>query len=295
MEIIDMKNEIILYRPNELAEHIEVMFDEDTVWLTQAQMAELFGRTKQNISLHINNVFREGELISNLVVKEYLTTTQHGAIKGKTQSLNVKHYNLDVIISVGYRVKSQQGTHFRIWATKILKDFLLKGYVINNRVDRLEDDVEAIKSRMDGIDLRINTPFIPTQGIFYEGQVFDAYEHVSKIIRSAKNSIVLIDNYVDESTLVHISKKNTGVKALILTRDISNQLALDILRANAQYGDFSVKKFTQSHDRFLIIDNGTEVYHIGASLKDLGKKLFAFSKLDKDSVTSIITAVSGLI
>ena len=290
-----MKNEIILYRPNELAEHIEVMFDEDTVWLTQAQMAELFGRTKQNISLHINNVFREGELISNLVVKEYLTTTQHGAIKGKTQSLNVKHYNLDVIISVGYRVKSQQGTHFRIWATKILKDFLLKGYVINNRVDRLEDDVEAIKSRMDGIDLRINTPFIPTQGIFYEGQVFDAYEHVSKIIRSAKNSIVLIDNYVDESTLVHISKKNTGVKALILTRDISNQLALDILRANAQYGDFSVKKFTQSHDRFLIIDNGTEVYHIGASLKDLGKKLFAFSKLDKDSVTSIITAVSGLI
>jgi len=295
MEIIDMKNEIILYRPNELSVHIEELFDEDTVWLTQAQMAELFGRTKQNISLHINNVFREGELISNLVVKEYLTTTQHGAIKGKTQSLNVKHYNLDVIISVGYRVKSQQGTHFRIWATKILKDFLLKGYVINNRVDRLEDDVEAIKSRMDGIDLRINTPFIPTQGIFYEGQVFDAYEHVSKIIRSAKNSIVLIDNYVDESTLVHISKKNTGVKALILTRDISNQLALDILRANAQYGDFSVKKFTQSHDRFLIIDNGTEVYHIGASLKDLGKKLFAFSKLNKDSVTSIITAVSGLI
>jgi len=290
-----MKNEIILYRPNELAEHIEVMFDEDTVWLTQAQIAVLFNRTKQNISLHINNVFKEGELIQNLVVKEYLITTQHGAIKGKTQSVNVNHYNLDVIISVGYRVKSQQGTHFRIWATQILKDYLLKGYVINSRVDRLEDDVEAIKSRMDGIDLRINTHHIPTQGVFYEGQVFDAYEHFSKLIKSAKNSVTLIDNYVDETTLVHIAKKNRGVKALILTRDISKQLALDIQKADAQYGDFDVKKFTQSHDRFLIIDNGAEVYHIGASLKDLGKKLFAFSKMDKDSVTSIITAVSGLI
>ena len=228
-----MKNEIILYRPNELAEHIEVMFDEDTVWLTQAQIAVLFNRTKQNISLHINNVFKEGELIQNLVVKEYLITTQHGAIKGKTQSVNVNHYNLDVIISVGYRVKSQQGTHFRIWATQILKDYLLKGYVINSRVDRLEDDVEAIKSRMDGIDLRINTHHIPTQGVFYEGQVFDAYEHFSKLIKSAKNSVTLIDNYVDETTLVHIAKKNRGVKELILTRDISKQLALDIQKADA--------------------------------------------------------------
>ena len=132
-----MKNEIVLYRPNGLAEHIEVKFNEDTVWLTQLQMAELFGRTKQNISLHINNVFKEGELIPSSVVKEYLTTTQHGAIKGKTQTTSVKHYNLDVIISVGYRVKSQQGTQFRIWATNKLSDYLLKGYVINTRMDRI--------------------------------------------------------------------------------------------------------------------------------------------------------------
>ena len=290
-----MKNEIVLYRPDELAEHIEVKFDEDTAWLTQAQMADLFGKTKQNISLHINNVFKEGELIPSLVVKEYLTTTQHGAVKGKTQTTSVKYYNLDVIISVGYRVKSKQGTQFRIWATKKLKDYLLKGYAINNRMNRIEDNVEALKTKVDEIDLQINTHLIPTQGVFFDGQVFDAYELVSQIIRSAKQSIVLIDNYADESTLTHLAKKNNGVKALLLTKNINGQLRLDIHRANAQYGDFDLKQFTQSHDRFLIIDSGKEIYHLGASLKDLGKKWFAFSKMDKNSVTSIINAISALI
>ena len=168
-----MKNEIVLYRPNELAEHIEVRFDEDTVWLTQAQISELFGRTKQNISLHINNVFKEGELAPSLVIKEYLTTTQHGAIKGKTQRTSVKHYNLDVIISVGYRVKSRQGTQFRIWATARLKDYLLKGYVINTRMSRIEDNIETLKNKVEEIDLQINTHLIPTQGVFLNEQVFD--------------------------------------------------------------------------------------------------------------------------
>jgi len=285
---MDMKNEIVIYRPNELAEHIEVRFEDDTVWLSQLQIAMLFGRTKQNISLHINNVFKEGELTPDLVVKEYLTTTQHGAIQGKTQSQKVKHYNLDVIISVGYRVKSQQGTQFRIWATDKLKDYLLKGYAMNTRMDRIEQ-------RVDEIDLQIKTHRIPTQGIFFDGQVFDAYELTSRVIRSAKQSIVLIDNYTDESTLTHLSKKGQGVKALVLTKDISNQLTLDIKKANTQYGDFDVKQFTQSHDRFLIIDNGTEVYHLGASFKDLGKKLFAFSKMEKESVDSIVKSISTLI
>jgi len=290
-----MKNEIVLYRPNELAEHIEVRFDEDTVWLTQAQIAALFGKTKQNISLHINNVFNEGELIPSVVVKEYLTTTQHGAIKGKTQTTRVKHYNLDVIISVGYRVKSQQGTQFRIWATMKLKDYLLKGYAINKRMDRLEDNVEALKNRVDEIDLQINTHQIPTQGVFFDGQVFDAYDLASKIIRSANQSIVLIDNFVDETTLTHLSKKKKGVKALLLTKSISKQLSLDVQKADAQYGGFDAKQFTLSHDRFIIIDSGREVYHIGASLKDLGKKWFAFSKMDSISVANIVSAVSGLI
>jgi hypothetical protein len=290
-----MKNEIVLYRPDELAEHIEVRFENDTVWLTQAQMAELFGKTKQNISLHINNVFKEGELISSVVVKEYLTTTQHGAIKGKTQTTSVKHYNLDVIISVGYRVKSKQGTQFRIWATNKLRDYLLKGYAINTRMDRIEDNFEALKNKVGEMDLQINTHRIPTQGVFFDNQVFDAYELASKIIRLATHSIVLIDNYIDENTLTHLSKKNKGVKVLLLTKTISNQLKLDVQKANAQYGDFDVKPFAKSHDRFLIIDNGIEVYHIGASLKDLGIKWFAFSKMDKDSVDGVVNAVSGLI
>jgi len=287
-----MKNEIVLYRPNELAEHIEVRFDEDTVWLTQQQMAELFSQTKQNISLHINNCFRENELDRNSTVKKSLTVQKEG---NRNVTRNVEYYNLDVIISVGYRVKSQQGTQFRIWATKKLKDYMLKGYAINTRMDRIEDDVETLKSKVDEIDLQINTHRIPTQGVLFDGQVFDAYEIASKIIRSAKQSIVLIDNYIDETTLTHLAKKNKGVKAILLTKSISKQIALDVQKANTQYGDFDIKQFAKSHDRFLIIDNGNEIYHIGASLKDLGKKWFAFSKTNKESVASITNAISELI
>jgi hypothetical protein len=287
-----MKNEIILYRPNELAEHIEVRFDEDTVWLTQLQMAVLFNQTKQNVSLHINNCFRENELDRNSTVKESLIVQKEG---NRNIKRNIEYYNLDVIISVGYRVKSKQGTLFRIWATKKLKDYLLKGYAINNRMNRIEDNVEALKNKVNEIDLQINTHLISTQGVFFDGQVFDAYELTSKIIRSAKESIVLIDNYIDENTLTHLAKKKKGVKVLLLTKNTSKQLSLDIQKANAQYGDFYVKQFTQSHDRFLIIDNGKEVYHIGASLKDLGKKWFAFSKMDKKSVEGIMNTISGLV
>jgi len=284
-----MKSEIVLYRPNELTEHIEVRFDEDTVWLTQAQIAELFGRSKQNISLHINNVFTEGELIPSAVVKEYLTTATDG------KNYQIKYYNLDIIISVGYRVKSQQGTQFRIWAISKLKDFLLKGYIVNTRMDRIEDNVDALKSKVEEIDMQIKTNQIPNQGVFFDGQVFDAYNLAADIYRSAKHSIVVIDNYIDDNTLTHLTKKNKGVKVLLLTKTISKQLSLDVQKADAQYGDFDVKQFTHSHDRFIIIDGGKEVYHIGASLKDLGKKWFAFQKMDKDSVTGIITAISGLL
>jgi len=296
---LDMKNEIVLYRPNELtnasqneAMHIEVKFDEDTVWLTQAQMAELFNQTKQNISLHINNCYREKELNKNSTVKKSLTVQTEGNRKVKR---NVEHYNLDVIISVGYRVKSIQGTHFRIWAMNILRDYLLKGYAINNRIDRIEDNADVLKSRVDEIELQINTHLIPTQGVFFDGQVFDAYNLTADIFRSAKQSIVLIDNYIDDNTLTHLAKKSRGVKVLLLTHNISKQLSLDVQKADAQYGDFKVKQFNKSHDRFIIIDSGNEIYHIGASLKDLGKKWFAFQKMDKNSIAGIITAISGLI
>jgi len=268
-----MKNEIILYQPNEIAEHIEVMLEDETVWLTQAQMATLFDQTKQNISLHINNCFREKELDMNSVVKESLTTAKDG------KKYNTKIYNLDVIISVGYRVKSKQGTQFRIWATRVLKEYLLKGYAINNRMNRLEDNLENLKNKVDQIDLQIHTQLIPPQGVFFDGQIFDAYELASKIIRSARMSIILIDNYIDENTLTHLSKKGEKVKVQLFTKSISKLITLDVKKANEQYGNFEVKEFTISHDRFLIIDH-KELYHLGASLKDLGKKWFAFSRMD---------------
>jgi len=284
-----MKNEIILYRPYELAEHIEVRFDEDTVWLTQAQIAELFGVKQPAISKHLKNIFNCGELDEDSVY----SILEYTAADGKRYDTRI--YNLDAILSVGYRVNSINATVFRRWATSKLKDILLKGHAINNRMNRIEDNVEILKHKIDEIGLQINTQHIPTQGVFFSGQVFGAYEFASKIIRSAKHSIILIDNYIAESTLTHLAKKKKGIKSLLLVNRISNQLTLDIQKANSQYGDFYIKKFTQSHDRFLIIDNGKEVYHLGASLKDLGKKLFAFSKLSKELVADILSAVSGLI
>ena len=279
-----MKNEIILYRPNEITEHIEVKFEEDTVWLSQQQMATLFSKTKQNISLHINNCFKENELDSNSVVKESLTTAKDG----KTYS--VKYYNLDVIISVGYRVKSKEGTQFRIWANRILKEYLLKGYAVNSRMNLLENKLEILSNKVSEMDIQISSHLIPNQGVFFDGQVFDAYELTSRLIRSAKFSIVLIDNYMDENTLTQLSKKQKGVKVTLFTKKVTQQLGLDLKKANEQYGNFEVKEFHKSHDRFLIIDR-TEIFHLGASLKDLGKKWFAFSKMDKNSVSSILNEI----
>lgn len=280
-----MKNEIILYQSNELPERIEVKIEDDTVWLTQQQMALLFVQTKQNISLHINNCFKEGELESISVVKDSLTTASDG------KKYNVKYYNLDVIISVGYRVKSKQGTQFRIWATNVLRDYLLKGYVLNQRMNRIENSFENLAEKVNAISLQIQSAEIPNQGVFFEGQVFDAYALASKIIRSAQKSIVLIDNYIDETSLIHLAKKNAGVKVLLLSPNANKQVALDVKKANEQYGNFEVKTFSKSHDRFLIIDD-SEVYHLGASLKDLGKKWFAFSKLNKETVKYIIESVT---
>jgi len=288
---VNMKNEIILYRPDEITEHIEVRLDDETVWLNRNQIATLFGRDIKTIGKHINNVFSEGELVEGSTVANFATVQNEG---GRMVERQVEHYNLDVIISVGYRVKSKQGTQFRIWASRVLKDYLLKGYAINNRMNRMEDSLETLKNKVNEIDLQINTHLIPHQGVFFDGQVFDAYELASKIIRSAEKSIILIDNYMNESTLTHLSKKKKSVNVLLLSKTISKQLILDVQKANEQYGNFTTKNFTQSHDRFLIIDN-QEVYHLGASLKDLGKKWFAFSKMDKSSVENMMNKVKKVI
>ncbi len=275
-----MTNEIIIYQNGDTSTRIEVRIEDETVWLTQAQMAELFQSTKQNLSLHINNVFRENELQEYSVVKYSLTT----ALDGKRY--RTKYYNLDVIISVGYRVKSQRGTQFRIWATQVLKDYMLKGYAVNNRFERLENDVSQIKDKLSEIEVKISANLPQNEGIFYDGQVFDAYVLVCDLIKSAQKSIILIDNYIDESVMVLLSKRTKGVTATIYTKSISKQLELDIKKHNHQYPPIEVKVFTKSHDRFLIIDNKT-VYHIGASLKDLGKSWVAFSKMDMQSLGMI--------
>lgn len=286
-----MKNEIILYRPDELTEHIEVMLQNETVWLNRQQMALLFGRDVKTLGKHINNVFSEGELIATATVAKFATVQNEGGRKVERQ---VEYYNLDVIISVGYRVKSKQGTQFRIWATNILRDYLLKGYALNQRMNRIENNVEDLSQKVNEISLQLKTHQIPTQGVFFDGQIFDAYELASKIIRSAKKNIILIDNYIDENTLTHLTKKEYEVNVLLLSKNINKQLQLDLQKANEQYGNFEAKAFSHSHDRFLIID-GKEVYHLGASLKDLGRKWFVFSKLEAKSVDGIMNAIKELI
>ncbi len=262
-----MKNEIVVYQSQELAQHIEVRIDEETVWLNKEQIASLFGRDRSVISRHINNIFKEGELHREEVCAFFAHTTQHGAMKGKTQIKKVEYYNVDVIISVGYRVKSKEGTQFRIWANKILKDYLLKGYALNQRMNRIQNNVQKIAEKVDGIELQIEANLPPNQGIFFNGQVFDAYTFVSDLIRSAKKTIILIDNYIDDTVLTHFTKRKKGVAFTIFTKNISKQLQLDIKK---------------------------EVYHFGASLKDLGKKWFAFSKMDRSSVT-VLNSISEML
>lgn len=269
-------NQIILYRPNDTIS-LEVRLENETVWLTLDMMADLFQRNKSTISRHIKNIFTEKELTQTSVVANFATTASDGKI------YHVDYYNLDVVISVGYRVKSIRGTQFRQWANKVLKEYLLRGYSLNYRFKLIEEQLREHKSILDKhedkIDFFVRTSLPPTEGIFFNGQIFDAYKFATDLIKSAKKSLVLIDNYVDESVLLMLSKRNAGVSAKIYTSHLSDALKLDLQKHNQQYPPIEIEKYTKAHDRFLIIDD-TDVYHIGASLKDLGKKLFAFSKLN---------------
>lgn len=269
---MENQGEIILYQPDSEVK-LEVRLEEETVWLTQAQIVELFQSSKANISEHIKNIYEQEELEESATVRDFRTVRQ----EGKRQVVrNLTYYNLDAIISIGFRVNSKRGIQFRQWANKVLKEFLLKGYSINRRLSELEHTVAEHSKQ---IDFFVRTSLPPVEGIFYDGQLFDAYKFADDLIRSAQKSLLLIDNYVDESVLLMLSKRNSRVKADIYTQTISRQLQLDLERHNRQYPPIEVHIYQRSHDRFLIID-GTDVYHIGASLKDLGKKMFAFSKLE---------------
>ena len=272
---MENKGEIIVYQSDNTLQ-LEVRMEDETVWLSLNQIAELFERDKSVISRHIKNVFEERELSKDSVVAKIATTGSDNKI------YQVDYYNLDVIISVGYRVKSQRGTQFRIWANQILKEYLLKGYTINQRIELLEQRMNFKFSEYDEkFDFFIKTSWPPVEGVFYDGQLFDAYKFVADLIRTATTSLILIDNYIDDTVLTLFTKRIPGVTVTIYTAQISKQLSLDLQRHNSQYEPIDIRQFNQSHDRFLIVDE-KELYHIGASLKDLGKKWFAFSRIQLD-------------
>ncbi len=274
---MENNGEIIFYQPDE-AVGLEVRLENETVWLNRQQLAELFSRDIKTIGKHINNALKE-ELANVSVVAKFATT----AADGKTYQM--EYYNLDMILSVGYRVKSQRGVEFRRWSNKVLKEYLLKGHSVNQRLTQLEQRVSRTEEK---IDFFVRTSLPPVEGIFYDGQIFDAYKFATDLIRSAGKSLLLIDNYIDESVLLMLSKRRSGVCATVYTQKITAQLQLDIEKHNRQYPPVEIRIYNKCHDRFLIIDN-TEVYHIGASLKDLGKKMFAFSRMDipADTITKM--------
>ena len=273
------QGEIILYQPDETI-RLEVRLEDDTVWLNRLQLAELFGRDVKTIGKHVNNALKE-ELKGFPVIAKFATTASDG------KTYQVDYYNLDMILSVGYRVKSSKGIMFRAWANRVLKGYLLNGYTINERMEKIEQRVAATEEK---IDFFVRTSLPPVEGIFYDGQIFDAYRFVNDLIRKAKQRIVLIDNYVDDTVLTQLDKRADGVTATIYTQHVGQQLQLDIDRHNAQYRPIRVEHFNRAHDRFLFVDD--EVYHIGASLKDLGRKWFAFTLMHDLTAEEIIKKIN---
>ena len=270
------ENEIVLYQPND-AIHLEVRMANESVWLTQSQIALLFGVQRPAITKHLRNIFKSGELEESSVS----SILEHTATDGKIYQ--TQFYNLDAILSVGYRVNSINATMFRKWANSVLKEYLLKGYSINQRFERLEQRVAKTEEK---IDFFVRTSLPPVEGIFFEGQIYDAYELVSRLIKSAHKKIILIDNYIDESVLTLLDKRENGVTTEIYTQQPNAQLLLDIQRHDSQYAPIPVHVLTRSHDRFLLLDD--DVYHIGASIKDLGKRWFAIMKMQETKADEIL-------
>ena len=281
------KGEIVMYQPDETI-RLEVRMGEETVWLTQQQMAELFDKDRTVISRHIRNIYKEEELEENITCAKFAHMGSEG-----DQTYEYTAYNLDVIISVGYRVKSKRGTKFRQWANRILKEYLLKGYVVNSRIVALEEHVakqdSQIEELKDKVNFFVRSSLPPVEGIFYDGQIFDAYAQIVNLIKQAKHSIILIDNYINVDTLTMLSNRSSGVTATIYTRQLNQQQQLDLQRHNQQYPPIDIHTTQRNHDRFLIIDD--VVYLFGASLKDAGKKLFAYIKMQENPIAQLLNNI----
>lgn len=275
---MEKSNEIIVYRPDSTLS-LEVRVEDETVWLNRNQIAILFDRDVKTIGKHISNALKE-ELAGVSVIAKFATTASDG------KTYQVEYYNIEMITSIGYSVKSQRGIQFRVWANKILKDYLLRGYSVNQRLLYMESRIDhrlaehdcQLKELSDKVDFFLHTTLPPKEGVLFDGQIFDAYVFVCDLIRRAKKRIILIDNYVDETVLTLLDKRADGVNAKIYTKRPDRMLRLDIRRHNDQYSQIDIRITSNIHDRFMVIDD--ILYHIGASIKDLGKKLFAFSKME---------------
>ena len=281
------KGEIVMYQPDETI-RLEVRMGEETVWLSQQQMAELFDKDRTVIGRHIRNIYKEGELVQDITCAKFAHMGKEG-----DQPYEYTAYNLDVIISVGYRVKSKRGTLFRQWANKVLKEYLLRGYVVDTRIRSLEQQVSEqgmqILDLKSKVDFFVRSSLPPVEGIFYDGQIFDAYVQIVNLIKQAHSSIILVDNYIDSSTLTMLSNRAANVSATIYTRQLSQQQQLDVQRHNQQYPPITINVCQHNHDRFLIIDD--VVYLFGASLKDAGKKLFAYIKMQETSADELLSRI----
>ena len=283
------KGEIVMYQPDKTI-RLEVRMEGETVWLSQAQMAELFGTGRQAITKHLQNIYECEELEKNATSSILELVRKEGKRNVKRK---IEFYNLDAIISVGFRVNTKRGIEFRQWANKVLKEYLLRGYVVNTRIAALEQhaaqqDIE-IKELKDKVAFFVRSSLPPIEGIFYDGQIFDAYVHIVNLIKQAKQSIVLVDNYIDETTLTMLSKRSSNVSATIYTRQLSQQQQLDVQRHNQQYTPIIINICQRNHDRFLIIDD--VVYVFGASLKDAGKKLFAYIRMQETSPSDLLSNI----
>jgi len=279
------ESEIVLYNLDNSV-NIEVRLEDETVWLNRQQMSMLFGRDIKTIGKHISNALKE-ELSEMATVANFAIVQNEG---GRLVKRNVEYYNLDMILSVGYRVKSKRGIEFRQWANKVLKDFLLRGYAVNTRLETLEQKVARHDEQIQFF-IKSATP-IPEK-VFMDGEFYDAFALVQKLIKSAKKSIILIDNYVDESVLTRMSEKPEGVSVSIYTKSVSKAMELAVEKFNSQYGGLKLTRFVDCHDRFLILDD-SEMYLFGASLKDLGKKMFAFTKLDSSSIALVMSRIKDV-
>ncbi|MBO4314395.1 MAG: virulence RhuM family protein [Prevotella sp.] len=283
------KGEIVMYQPDETI-RLEVRVEDETVWLNQQQMAELFGTKRQAITKHLGNIYecKELRMDSTCSILELVRREGKRDVRRK-----IEFYNLDAIISVGFRVNTRRGIEFRQWANNVLKQYLLRGYVVNARIVALEQRVSEqcvqIQDLRNKVDFFVRSSLPPIEGIFYDGQIFDAYVQIANLMKQAKRSIVLIDNYIDETTLTLLDKREAGVSAVVYTKPMSQQLQLDLQRHNAQYPPIQVNICQCAHDRFLIIDD--TVYAFGASLKDAGKKLFAYLKMQETSAQDLLNMI----